>query len=392
MCGNLNTVTLLKRSLARKSFKPVTIFHGPRGTGKSASALIAAKSLTCENPNQGVACELCSHCRANREAILKGVDSPYIKVVNLGRVSNTDEVNNLIHEVFEFQASSYNQVYVFEEVQALKYVKNAFTALLSEIDRMGPNTYIIMCTTALHDVKEDLRSRSIMFEFSQLNKTESKLYIKSLLQARGVSMSAEIVGILATYCKGVPRDIEKLIDFVLDNSVTIEEIKEYLQILDMSLFVEIFKSLTAGNTYEAIEMIKNTIAEKSVAAIVKSLKDFLIEVVFYLETNQSQEFSKSEKEDITRMFNEQTVLAKLIAQVEKLNAESSESDLMLFFIKAKMIVNKRPIVEIVSDNQATAIKENIQTVRLQSEMQRLEPKPVLTKLDAASLSAFSKGQ
>ena len=38
------------------------------------------------------------------------------------------------------------------------------------------------------------------------------------------------------------------------------------------------------------------------------------------------------------------------------------------------------------------IKENIQTVRLQSEMQRLEPKPVLTKLDAASLSAFSKGQ
>lgn len=120
MCGNATTLALLKRSLFFGSFKPVTIFHGPRGTGKSASALICAQTLTCEQPTEDGPCGECQSCKLNSKALLEGSQSPYIKIVNMGRINKTDDVNDLIHEVFEFQSPSHNQVYVFEEIHSLK--------------------------------------------------------------------------------------------------------------------------------------------------------------------------------------------------------------------------------------------------------------------------------
>lgn len=126
--GNSITVSLIKRALANGSFRQVSLFSGPRGTGKSSSANATAMALTCENPVDGLACGECPSCRANRLALAGSGQSSSVRVVNLGLVNSTEGIERLVKDVFEFQRSSGRQVFVFEEAHALKSVKNGYTA------------------------------------------------------------------------------------------------------------------------------------------------------------------------------------------------------------------------------------------------------------------------
>lgn len=389
MCGNATTLALLKRLLRFNNFKPVTIFHGLRGTGKSASALICAQALTCEQPTEDGACGNCQSCRINLKALGDGTQSPYVKIVNMGRINKTDDVNDLIHEVFGFQSSAHSQVYVFEEIHALKYVKNGFVALLTEIDRMTPDTYIIATTTALYDIKEDLLSRALLFEFKQLKRNESLLFAEHLLAEKKKTINKETLKLVISYCKGIPREIEKLIGFVTENNVSLDEIRDFLQILSMSTIVNLFNLLQHENFAEALELLRNLEETISVPQIIKIIKDFIVDAVFFLETGSSQEFNKEEKEVVREIFSDNMKVAKLVACLEKLNNQSGEADLVLAMLKIRMILCGKNETAIVAAKQSMAAQERITAERTRAGMLSGTGNfKGLKKLTASSLAVF----
>lgn len=392
MCGNTTTFALLKRSLQFGNFKLVTIFYGQRGTGKSASALICAQALTCEQPGEDGPCGLCPSCRLNSKALAEGSKSPYIKVVNIGRINKTDDVNDLIHEVFEFQSASHSQVYVFEEIHALKYVRNGFVALLAEIDRMPPNTYIIATTTALYDIREDLISRALLFEFRQLKRNESMLFAEHLLREKGKTINKETLKVIISYCKGIPREIEKLITFVTENNVSLEEIRDFLQVLGVPAMVNLFTLLKQGSFAEALEFLREVEEDVSVSNIIKVMKDFIVDVIFLIEGGNSQEFSKAEKDAVKGIFSGGREIGKVVACIEKLNSQSNEADLILALLKTRMILCGKNETAIVTNNQAMAAQERITAEKLGTGMSAAGREFAgLKKLTASSITAFGSG-
>lgn len=357
LAGNAVTISLIKRALAKGTFRQVSLFSGPRGTGKSSSANAVAMALTCESPEDGLACGRCPVCQANRKALAGSGESASVKVVNLGKMNKSEDVVKLIEDVFGLQSSGRNQVYVFEEVHALKGIKNGFNALLSEIDRMSPNTYIVMCTTNPNDVAEALRSRALEFEFKRLTAKESLALAQRLVDRKQVRVPEETLRLVTQYCRGIPREIEKLIDFVAETSVSFDEVQEFLQFVPNSTFIEVFGEMAKGSLVGAMEVLNGTLDKSSVERVVDSLKNFVIEVVFYLESGHSDVFSTQEKKEIREAFQPGEQLTAVVNIVDRVDRGSSESDLMLTFLRLNSVMQGKSPNAVVTSRATTAARE-----------------------------------
>ena len=58
--GQENIKKLLIESIKSNKISHAYIFHGPRGTGKTSTAKIFAKTINCENNSDGIPCGECN--------------------------------------------------------------------------------------------------------------------------------------------------------------------------------------------------------------------------------------------------------------------------------------------------------------------------------------------
>lgn len=389
LAGNAVTIALVKRALARGAFRQVSMFSGPRGTGKSSSANAVAMALTCESPVDGLACGKCQTCQMNKKALASSGASSTVKVVNLGKMNKSEDVSGLVKDVFELQNVGRNQVYLFEEVHALKGIKNGFTALLSEIDRMAPNTFIVMCTTNPSDVDEALRSRALQFEFKRLTAKESMVLAQRLVEHKGMRVPEKTLELLVRYCKGIPREIEKLVDFVTEVGVSYEEVQEFLQCVSNSVLIEMFSRLKSGDVTGGVEVAKSLLERCSPWKLVDALKSWMVDVVLYVESGHSDVFTVGEKKGIREVFSPGMELTRVVQCIEKLGRGSSESDVVLTILKIGSLMQGKSENSVVARKASTAAREEKCTQRsLEERKGAPEWGSGLTTLTTKSLESF----
>lgn len=389
LCGNANTISLIKRSLVNKTFNRFTIFGGVLGTGKSTCAGIASMALTCSNPMNGEPCMKCEVCRMNIEALEEVGESPFVKVVNLGKKNKFEDIEELIKDVFVFQSGSSKQVYVFEEAHAIKNIKGGFTAFLAEIDRMPKNVYVIMCTTSLHDIQADLKSRAMIFNFNRLSQKDSLLLCQRTVRRLGGRIPDSIIDLVVKNGKGIPRDLEKLLQFVHENSVSEEEMREYLQEISYSTFINIFRAMKDSDFATAVNQYKDVLEEFSSERVITCLKDFLADVVFYVDGGIKGNLTSLERMEIDEIFTSQKV-GKIISIVEGMNRETTESDLSMAYIKMFSAMQGTSVSSMITENKSHAAKERVVANRQTQEMASFGGhQKGLTSLSAKSLSRLS---
>ena len=333
--GQSGSITLLQRSVMRKNLGKITILEGLHGTGKTTAALTAALAFNCEESENGEPCLHCSNCRSILDAIEHGGSTRNFVKVNMPEFNTGMKFEDLMKEIFVLQ-NSQQVVYVLEEAHALKD-KNLQTALLEQIDKMPQNVHLIMTTTELGDLIQPLRSRARIYHFTRLSTRDSELLLSIECKNRDISLDQETSRVVVNAARGIPRDLISLLDFISQNSVTMDELLAYLCVIDTYSFIDLFTAMTEQSITSMMQMLDSISAKASLRIFIQQLKEFYLNVIFLIEGGISDYFT-GEQADAVKSLVKPDALFKIAAIIEKFSYNSSEADVKFAFLRMHQLM------------------------------------------------------
>lgn len=362
--GNNRIKGLLTRQLENQTFTQFNIFEGTFGTGKSTTAKLVAMRLTCENPNGADPCCECESCKNNLKAFKTTGSSPNVKIVNFGTFLNKEDVTNLIKDVFVLKSGSEPQVYIFEEVHVLKDLKGAQTAFLEEIDRMPSNVFIIMCTTKLYDVIPELVSRALRYRFSKLTYDESRILVGSIA---GDKLPVKTTNLIIRHSRGVPRNLINNTRFVLDNNITAEEYKDFVQDVDEEELCALLLTMQDTDLKSFVNLSKKLAESLEATVIQNRMNELMLNALFHLK-GVDTDLSDYSQSVVKEVLTEATI-DKCLKALEKLSNRSTTSEVELALYKMRMAVQNKQTKDVYADSvyQASRAKETAKFLRMELE-------------------------
>ena len=137
------------------------LFSGPRGTGKTSTAKILAKSLNCQHGPTLHPCNSCDSCRSIS-------DGSAMDVREIDAASNRgiDEIRDLRETVKFAPQSGHYKVYIIDEVHML--TTEAFNALLKTLEEPPERVLFILATTEAHKGPATIQSRCQRYDFRRI--------------------------------------------------------------------------------------------------------------------------------------------------------------------------------------------------------------------------------
>ena len=209
LIGQDPITTTLKQALISNRIAPAYIFSGPRGTGKTSSARIFAKSLNCLSSEKATTlpcgeCELC-----------KGINSGNaLDVIEIDAASNTgvENIRELIERSRFSPAKARWKVYVIDECHMLSTA--AFNALLKTLEEPPQQVVFILATTDPQRVLPTILSRCMRFDFRRISLHHLENHLTNIAKKEEILINEEAISLIAKHSQGGLRDAESLLDQV----------------------------------------------------------------------------------------------------------------------------------------------------------------------------------
>ncbi len=199
--------TTLKQALLSKKIAPAYLFNGPRGTGKTSSARILAKSLNCLSSDQPTVnpCGTCELCR-------QITDGNALDIIEIDAASNTGVEN--IREIIERARFSPSQarwkVYVIDECHMLSTA--ASNALLKTIEEPPARVIFILATTNPERVLTTIQSRCQKFDFRRISSDAIFEHLCQIANKESIKFQDQALKLIAKRSQGGMRDAQSLLD------------------------------------------------------------------------------------------------------------------------------------------------------------------------------------
>ena len=237
------------------------LFCGPRGTGKTSTARVLAKSLNCtmRPPTVGDPCGACDNCRA--------IDNgSFMDLIEVDAASNRgiDEIRDLREKVRFAPTVGRNKVYIIDEAHAL--TNDAFNAFLKTLEEPPPHSVFVLATTEPERLPPTIVSRCQRFDFHRIAMQDMTDRLAGIAQEEGAEVSTEVLRLIGRASGGSLRDGTNLLDQLMTSfgaRVSVEQARELLGISGEESALALVKHLLTGNTAQALEVI-NSVADEGV--------------------------------------------------------------------------------------------------------------------------------
>ncbi|TVP56622.1 MAG: DNA polymerase III subunit gamma/tau [Nodularia sp. (in: Bacteria)] len=207
LVGQEAIATTLTNAIRTAKIAPAYLFTGPRGTGKTSSARILAKSLNCLNSDQPTAepCGVCDVC----QGITKGYS---LDVIEIDAASNTgvDNIRELIEKAQFAPVQCRYKVYVVDECHMLSTA--AFNALLKTLEEPPKHVVFVLATTDPQRVLPTIISRCQRFDFRRIQLEAMVNHLSAIASKENINITSDAVTLIGQIAQGGLRDAESLLD------------------------------------------------------------------------------------------------------------------------------------------------------------------------------------
>ena len=274
----------LKQALISDRIAPAYIFSGPRGTGKTSSARIFAKSLNCLKSEKAttVPCGQCELC--------KGISSGNaLDVIEIDAASNTgvENIRELIERSRFAPAKARWKVYVIDECHMLSTA--AFNALLKTLEEPPRQVVFILATTDPQRVLPTILSRCMRFDFRRIALHDLKSHLISIAKKEKIQINEEAISLIAKHSQGGLRDAESLLDqaSLLPPPITQLNIINLIGAIPEEELIRLAKSLITKDPNSILNVCNSLINKgKEPIAILQGIASILRDLVVTKVTNK----------------------------------------------------------------------------------------------------------
>ena len=257
--GQRAVVQTLSRAVATGRTAHAYLFCGPRGTGKTSTARVLAKTLNCQDRPEGTGepCGTCTACRT-----MDG--GAFVDLIEIDAASNRgiDEIRSLREKVHFAPSQGLNKVYIIDEAHML--TEAAFNAFLKTLEEPPPHTIFILCTTEPQKLPATIISRCQRFDFHRIPTGHVVERLGQIAREEGVQASPEALELLARSAAGSLRDATNLLDQLITSyrdDLPLEAVREMLG---------------AGGEEQALALVQHLLAQDTRSAL-KLINDFALE-------------------------------------------------------------------------------------------------------------------
>ncbi len=223
LVGQEAIATTLTNALRLEKIAPAYLFTGPRGTGKTSSARILAKSLNCM-ASQVPTAQPCGKCEVCSSIALGAA----LDIIEIDAASNTgvDNIRELIERAQYAPVQCRYKVYIIDECHMLTTA--AFNSLLKTLEEPPDRVVFILATTDPQRVLPTIISRCQRFDYRRIPVDAMVKHLAYIANVEQIEIAPASITLISQIAQGGLRDAESLLDrlSLLDGEITPDRVSD----------------------------------------------------------------------------------------------------------------------------------------------------------------------
>ena len=251
--GQDHVIGTLTREVTDEKVAHAYLFAGPRGTGKTTTARLLAKSLNCTNRSTGAEpCNECTSCMGITEGT--SLDVIELDAASHNKVEDVREIRVNVGTVAAAEGA--RRIYILDEAHMLS--RAAGNALLKTLEEPPEHVVFVLATTEPYKLLDTIRSRSQRFDFHPVSSETLVEYLAEISNREGFTADQAGLSMIATHARGSVRDSMSLLEQVAalgDGTVSSEGVTRALGLADAEAFSGLVAAIANEDAPAALGLV-----------------------------------------------------------------------------------------------------------------------------------------
>ncbi len=378
LVGQEHIKKTLLNAINGDSISHAYVFSGPRGTGKTSSAKLFAKAVSCQKTSHGEPCGTCDICSDSNPDIIE---------IDAASNNGVEEIRELRDKIGYTPVYGKYKVYIIDEVHML--TTGAFNALLKTLEEPPKHAMFILATTEPHKIPLTILSRCQRFDFRRITDKVIIERMSYIVEKEKVNVDKEALAIIARIANGGMRDALSLLDQAIshaDGSVTVQDIVELTGTVDHSIIGNMIEAIEGKDTSQVLNLLDQIIETgKEPKFFLDDLLAYYRDILVYRRVGEKANLTKAFTDQSFKQLAEGVTIESTYTIIEILSKCQSQ----IKYAGQDKIILEVALIKATADNNVSeleALRKEIEALK-----QKVEQTP-LTMLPAEELKPAKKDE
>ena len=257
--GQQHVTETLAREIIEGKVAHAYLFAGPRGTGKTTTARILAKSLNCTDRHpDGTPCNKCVSCTSIDEG--SSLDVIELDAASHNSVDDIRDIRVSVSTVAVGEGA--RRVFILDEAHMLS--KAAGNALLKTLEEPPSHVHFVLATTEPYKLLDTIRSRAQRFDFHAIGSDTLTKHLESVASSEGYRADSAASALIARQARGSARDALSLLEQVAalgSGTVDVRGVRRAIGLAEADAPMRLANAMVEQDAKSALELVGEMVGE-----------------------------------------------------------------------------------------------------------------------------------